>query len=150
MSDSWQLIIRALFYGLEYEDDLPTRAQRNVDVIATSPWASTQPDEILRAIDQALACSADLPSLYAIAGQVVKQPYSDADLRRLLEDVSDRLRRQMARTGDPAPQAGIWGPADYSDRPRIVLTAGERLPEHEGGRWWRLIPEQPLGERPHE
>lgn len=132
MSDSWQPIIRNLMYALEYENDLPTRADRMFEVIAMAPDEGiAAPEAIRKAIDDALASSTDLATLY-------KQPYSDDDLRRMFADLSEKLQQALARSGDLAPQAGTWRPIADDDHAGVTLAAGEVLPEH-AGKWWRLI-----------
>lgn len=146
MSDHWKPIVMGLIYGLEYEKDLPTRAQRMFEGIATAPdEGRDEPEQVRAALEQALSSSVDLPKQYVIAGEVVAQPYSDADVRGVLAELAEKLRLQLVRSGDPAPRAGIWAPATYDDHAGIALAAGDCLPAHDDGSWWRFVPDDADG-----
>lgn len=132
MSGNWQPIIRSLLYGIEYERDLPSRAGRMFEVVAMAPEAAVAPPEnIVEALDEALASSTDLTTLY-------QQSYSDRDLRAMFADLSEKLRRELAKAGASAPSAGTWRPSEDDDHPGVALAEGDALPGEPGG-WWRLI-----------
>lgn len=142
MPDNWKPIVLGLIYGLEYENDLPTRAQRMFEGIAAAPdQARATPEQVRAAIEQALSSPADLPKEYVIAGKVVAQPYSDADVRGVLAELAEKLRLRLAQSGDPAPLAGRWVPATFDEHTGVGLAAGDRLPAHDGGSWWRFVPD---------
>ncbi len=134
MSDAWQRVIRSLMYGLEYERDLPGRAARMFEVVAMAPAeAVAPPEDMRRALDDALASSVDLTTLYP-------QSYSDSDLRGMFAALSEKLRREFAKSGEPAPQTGAWRPTEDDEHAGVALNAGDALPSDPAG-WWRLIRE---------
>lgn len=139
MSEDWRPVIRALIYGIEYERDMPTRAQRVFQGIALAPEDAIATPGVLRAaLAGALSSTEDLPTLYEIAGERVALPHSDEDLRVMLAQLAEKLDSELAETGAAAPRAGYWVPATYEDHEGIDLAQGEPLPAHAEGRWWRL------------
>ncbi len=132
MSYHWQRIIASLMYGIEYERDLPGRAERLFEVIAMAPAAAVAPPEdIRRALDDALASSTDFTTFF-------EQPFSNGELRESLAALSEKMRSELAKSGDPAPEAGVWRPAEDDEHDGAALNAGEALPMRPDG-WWRLI-----------
>ncbi len=132
MSGDWRPIIRSLMYGIEYEKDLPGRAERMFETIAMAPEAAIAPPENVRkALDDALAADADLTLLY-------QQPFSDRDLRAMFARLSEKLRNELAKSGQAAPASGTWRPTEDDDHAGIALDAGGALPSEPEG-WWRLI-----------
>lgn len=134
MSNEWLRIVASLLYGIEYERDLPGRAARTFEVIAMAPAAAVAPpDDIRKALADALASSTDLSKLY-------EQSFSDRDLRGMLAALSEKLRLELAQSGEPVPEAGTWRPAEDDEHVGVALNAGDALPSHPSG-WWRLIRE---------
>ncbi|HJR74319.1 MAG TPA: hypothetical protein VJ806_11845 [Luteimonas sp.] len=134
MSENWKFVLKALMYQLEYERDLPTRASRMFEMIVRDPAEAFAPPEAIRqAVDDALASATDLSAVYP-------QPYSDADLREVFfAELARKLHEELARSGEPAPQAGTWAPAGDEEQPGVELSAGDLLPG-QAGAWWRLQP----------
>ena len=103
----WRPAIRALLYGVQFEDD-PTQAiERVVETVAKKGALGLEPDDYRNAIISALASDEALARL-------IPHGHSDETIRRFLALVLDQLQ-EIAPTSGPWAVVGrdAFGGEDY-------------------------------------